>query len=149
MDRRRAGDRHGRNSPESATLFAIIALTGLAMGFRNATIAMMKVADLTTTVLTLTLTGLAADSTAAGGGKPELDPPDRGGGTRSLSGRAWRGAAVACRACRAARAGRALVLGGTLACIAHPAANGVVKAEGGVLGRQRRAMRRSGSATRR
>jgi hypothetical protein len=35
-----------------ASLFAIIALTGLAMGFRNATIRQLKVPDLTTTVLT-------------------------------------------------------------------------------------------------
>lgn len=37
------------------------------MGYRNATIRQLKVADLTTTVLTLTLTGLSADSRAAGG----------------------------------------------------------------------------------
>ena len=51
-------------------LYAIIALTGLAMGFRNATVRQMKVPDMTTTVLTLTLTGLAADSGLAGGGDP-------------------------------------------------------------------------------
>lgn len=56
-------------SPAPA-LYAVIALTGLAMGFRNATIRALKVPDLTTTVLTLTLTGLAADSTLAGGGNP-------------------------------------------------------------------------------
>ena len=48
----------------------IIALTGLAMGFRNATIRQLKVPDLTTTVLTLTITGLAADSGLAGGTNP-------------------------------------------------------------------------------
>ncbi len=51
-------------------MFAIIALTAVAMGFRNATIRQLKVTDLTTTVLTLTLTGLGADSVAAGGGNP-------------------------------------------------------------------------------
>lgn len=51
----------------AAGLFSIIALTGFAMGFRNATIRQLKIPDLTTTVLTLTLTGLAADSTVAGG----------------------------------------------------------------------------------
>jgi uncharacterized membrane protein YoaK (UPF0700 family) len=56
-------------APESR-LFAIIALTGIAMGFRNGTIRQLKVPDLTTTVLTLTLTGLGADSTAAGGANP-------------------------------------------------------------------------------
>ena len=53
-------------SPE-AWLYLIIGLTGIAMGYRNATIRQLKVADLTTTVLTLTLTGLSADSRAAGG----------------------------------------------------------------------------------
>lgn len=48
-------------------LYAIIVLTGFAMGFRNATVRQLKVPDLTTTVLTLTLTGLAADSSLAGG----------------------------------------------------------------------------------
>jgi uncharacterized membrane protein YoaK (UPF0700 family) len=51
-------------------LYAIIALTGIAMGYRNATIRQLKVPDLTTTVLTLTITGLSADSSAAGGGNP-------------------------------------------------------------------------------
>jgi uncharacterized membrane protein YoaK (UPF0700 family) len=37
------------------------------MGVRNATIRRLAVPDLTTTVLTMTLTGLAADSALAGG----------------------------------------------------------------------------------
>lgn len=45
----------------------IIALLAFAMGVRNATVRRLKVADLTTTVLTMTLTGLAADSQLAGG----------------------------------------------------------------------------------
>ncbi len=53
-------------SPE-ARLYQIIGLTGVAMGYRNATIRQLKVVDLTTTVLTLTLTGLSADSRVAGG----------------------------------------------------------------------------------
>jgi uncharacterized membrane protein YoaK (UPF0700 family) len=56
-------------TPETL-LYAIIALTGIAMGYRNATIRQLKVPDLTTTVLTLTITGLSADSSAAGGGNP-------------------------------------------------------------------------------
>lgn len=55
--------------PESR-LYAIVALTAVAMGFRNATVRHLKVVDMTTTVLTLTLTGLAADSTLAGGTNP-------------------------------------------------------------------------------
>jgi uncharacterized membrane protein YoaK (UPF0700 family) len=45
----------------------IIGLLAFAMGTRNATVRRLKVADLSTTVLTLTLTGLAADSQLAGG----------------------------------------------------------------------------------
>jgi uncharacterized membrane protein YoaK (UPF0700 family) len=45
----------------------IIALLAFAMGIRNATVRRLKIADLTTTVLTMTLTGLAADSPLAGG----------------------------------------------------------------------------------
>lgn len=52
------------------SVYIIIMLTGLAMGFRNATIRQLKVPDLTTTVLTLTITGLAADSSIAGGANP-------------------------------------------------------------------------------
>ncbi|MFC9929931.1 YoaK family protein [Streptomyces sp. NPDC127190] len=44
------------------TTYALIALTALAMGLRNATVRKLGVADLTTTVLTMTLTGLAAES---------------------------------------------------------------------------------------
>lgn len=41
---------------------AVIALLALAMGVRNATVRRLAVPDLTTTVLTMTLTGLAADA---------------------------------------------------------------------------------------
>lgn len=40
------------------------------MGVRNATVRKIGVPDLTTTVLTLTITGLAADSALAGGTNP-------------------------------------------------------------------------------
>ena len=51
--------------------YALIALLALAMGVQNATVARrMGVADLTTSVLTLTLTGLAADSRLGGGEGP-------------------------------------------------------------------------------
>jgi uncharacterized membrane protein YoaK (UPF0700 family) len=52
---------------EPAPLYGVIVLTGLAMGVRNATVRKLGVPDLTTTVLTLTLAGLAADSVLAGG----------------------------------------------------------------------------------
>ena len=51
----------------SFKLYSVIVLTALAMGIRNATVRKMAIPDLTTTVLTLTVTGLAADSGFAGG----------------------------------------------------------------------------------
>jgi uncharacterized membrane protein YoaK (UPF0700 family) len=53
-----------------ATVYVVIVLTGIAMGFRNATIRQLKIPDVTTTVLTLTITGLAADSSLVGGTNP-------------------------------------------------------------------------------
>jgi uncharacterized membrane protein YoaK (UPF0700 family) len=52
--------------------YAVIALSAAAMGSRNATARQLKVADLTTTVLTLTITGLASDSSLGGGSNPNL-----------------------------------------------------------------------------
>jgi uncharacterized membrane protein YoaK (UPF0700 family) len=51
-------------------VWTIVALTAAAMGIRNATVRRLGLADLTTTVLTLTLTGFAADSSLAGGTNP-------------------------------------------------------------------------------
>jgi len=48
----------------------LIASLALAMGLQNATARRLAVPDLTTTVLTLTLTGLAADSRLARGSSP-------------------------------------------------------------------------------
>lgn len=45
----------------------LIALVAIAMGARNATVRQLNVPDLTTTVVTRTITGLAADSRLAGG----------------------------------------------------------------------------------
>jgi uncharacterized membrane protein YoaK (UPF0700 family) len=47
--------------------YALLVSMGLAMGLQNATARRLAVPDLTTTVLTLTLTGIAADSRLAGG----------------------------------------------------------------------------------
>jgi uncharacterized membrane protein YoaK (UPF0700 family) len=58
------------NPDGQAVRYSLIALLALAMGLQNATARRLAVADLTTTVLTLTLTGLAADSTLAGGKNP-------------------------------------------------------------------------------
>jgi uncharacterized membrane protein YoaK (UPF0700 family) len=51
----------------AAIRYALIALLGLAMGTQNAAARALAVPDLTTTVLTLTITGTSADSKAAGG----------------------------------------------------------------------------------
>jgi uncharacterized membrane protein YoaK (UPF0700 family) len=52
--------------------YGLIALLAFAMGLQNAAARFLAVPDLTTTVLTLTLTGLAADSTLAGGNNPRV-----------------------------------------------------------------------------
>jgi uncharacterized membrane protein YoaK (UPF0700 family) len=59
-----------RSSAPAHKLYTVIVLTALSMGLRNATVRQLHVADVTTTVLTLTLTGLAADSPVAGGSNP-------------------------------------------------------------------------------
>src|SRR6266853_3327600 len=51
---------------------ALIALTALAMGIRNAAVRKLAIPDLTTTVLTLTITGSGADSSIATGSNPRL-----------------------------------------------------------------------------
>ena len=51
----------------SGRAYLLIVLTAITMGMRNATVRRLGVADLTTTVLTMTLTGLGADSRVAGG----------------------------------------------------------------------------------
>jgi len=53
--------------PNAVSGDLVIALLAFAMGARNATVRRLGVPDLTTTVLTMTLTGLAADSPPAGG----------------------------------------------------------------------------------
>jgi len=52
--------------------FALIALTALAMGIRNAAVRKLAIPDLTTTVLTLTITGIGADSSLANDNNPRL-----------------------------------------------------------------------------
>jgi len=60
-------------TPGAASGDTVIALLALAMGIRNATVRKLAVPDLTTTVVTLTLTGLAAESPLVGGsGKGSL-----------------------------------------------------------------------------
>jgi len=58
------------SSGSQVQLYSIIVLTASAMGIRNATVRKVAIPDLTTTVLTLTITGLAADSKFALGTSP-------------------------------------------------------------------------------
>ena len=52
--------------------YTVISVLAFAMGVRNSTIRRLAVPDITTTVLTMTLTGLAADSSLAGGSNPKV-----------------------------------------------------------------------------
>ena len=68
----------GAEVSNGTVLYVVIALSGIAMGLRTATVRKLGVRDLPTTVLTLTLTGLGADSTLAGGSNPNWRRrPDR------------------------------------------------------------------------
>ena len=51
-------------------LYLVIVFTATAMGLRNAVVRKLAIPDLTTTVLTLTVTGLASDSVLGGGAAP-------------------------------------------------------------------------------
>jgi uncharacterized membrane protein YoaK (UPF0700 family) len=53
-----------------ARRYVVIGLLAAGLGLQNATVRRLAVVDVTTTVLTLTLTGLAADSWLAGGHSP-------------------------------------------------------------------------------
>jgi uncharacterized membrane protein YoaK (UPF0700 family) len=61
------------NDPDGTAIsYALIVLLALTMGLQNATARRIGVPDLTTTVLTLTITGLAADSSFSGANNPQL-----------------------------------------------------------------------------
>src|ERR1700761_1898134 len=57
----------GGGHPAPGYRYALIVALGLSMGVQNASARTLAVPDLTTTVLTLTITGIAADSRLAGG----------------------------------------------------------------------------------
>jgi uncharacterized membrane protein YoaK (UPF0700 family) len=59
---------------DNTVRYALIVLLASTMGFQNATARRLGVPNLTTTVLTLTLTGLAADSNGAGRINPNSAP---------------------------------------------------------------------------
>jgi uncharacterized membrane protein YoaK (UPF0700 family) len=56
-----------RNPPGAGFRYGLIVALGVAMGLQNATARKLAVADLTTTVLTTTIAGTAADSAIVGG----------------------------------------------------------------------------------
>jgi uncharacterized membrane protein YoaK (UPF0700 family) len=62
----------GALGPNGQARFGLIALLGVGMGIQTATARKLAIPDLTTTVLTQTLTGLAADSSIAGGDNPRM-----------------------------------------------------------------------------
>lgn len=105
------------------SVYIIIALTALAMGFRNATIRQLKVPDLTTTVLTLTIAGLAADSSLAGGTNPNW--PRRIGSVAAICLGAAMGAYLVPHGGLVAPLFLAggLIFAGTAICTLHPAAS--------------------------
>jgi uncharacterized membrane protein YoaK (UPF0700 family) len=72
--------------------FATIAVLAAALGIQNATVRHLGAPDLTTTVLTLTLTGLSADSALAGG--PGAKPHRRLGSVTAMLAGAAAGAGI-------------------------------------------------------
>ena len=72
--------------------FATIAVLAVALGLQNSTVRHLGAADLTTTVLTLTLTGLAADGALVGG--PGARPHRRLGSVAAMLAGAAAGAGI-------------------------------------------------------
>ncbi|HEX3592062.1 MAG TPA: YoaK family protein [Pseudonocardiaceae bacterium] len=71
---------------------ATIAILAAALGLQNSTVRHLGAADLTTTVLTLTITGLAADSRLVGG--PSAKPHRRLGSVAAMLAGAAAGAGI-------------------------------------------------------
>jgi uncharacterized membrane protein YoaK (UPF0700 family) len=65
-----AGSAGAKTEISPSLTYGLIVLLALAMGVRNAVVRKLAVPDFTTTVLTLTVTGLASDSSLAGGANP-------------------------------------------------------------------------------
>jgi uncharacterized membrane protein YoaK (UPF0700 family) len=72
--------------------FVTVAVLAIGMGVQNSTVRHLGAADLTTTVLTLTLTGLAADHSLVGG--PGAKPHRRLGSIAAMLGGAAAGAGI-------------------------------------------------------
>jgi uncharacterized membrane protein YoaK (UPF0700 family) len=74
-----------------ARRYVVIGLLAAGLGLQNATVRRLAVPDVTTTVLTLTLTGLAADSWLAGGRSPRAGRRVAAVGLAALGLAAWVG----------------------------------------------------------
>lgn len=109
-----------RPQPLAESIYAVIALTAGAMGFRNAVVRQLKVPDLSTTVLTLTITGLASDSRLAAG--DGANQTTRLAGVLMIFGGAAAGAALAmtCGLGTTLLISGGIVLTGTLVFARHP-----------------------------
>jgi uncharacterized membrane protein YoaK (UPF0700 family) len=106
------------HTDDTRTHYVVIALLAFAMGLQNATARRLAVPDLTTTVLTLTLTGLAADSRWAGGSSPR--PLTRIAAVATMFAGAVLGAALVLRFSTAAVIGLAfLIVSGVAATALH------------------------------
>ena len=66
-------------------LAAVIVLPAFAMGVRNATVRALAIPDMTTTVLTMTITGLAADAAASAAGAANPRWPRRVGSVATMT----------------------------------------------------------------
>ncbi|MEU7167974.1 YoaK family protein [Streptomyces morookaense] len=85
----------GAAAAAGASRYAGIGVLAVAMGVRNATVRRMAVPDMTTTVLTMALTGLASESRLAGGRGPRS--LRRGGAALAMAAGACAGAALVLR----------------------------------------------------
>jgi uncharacterized membrane protein YoaK (UPF0700 family) len=94
--------------------YATIVILAVALGLQNSTVRHFAVPDLTTTVLSLTLTGLAADSTLVGGAGSR--PHRRLGSVAAMLGGAA-GGALLLQASPSAAIGLAAALAGAVAVV--------------------------------
>ena len=100
----------------STARYAVTVLLAVAMGAQNATVRRLAVADLTTTVLTLTLTGLAADP--LGWARPGAHTRRRLAAVAAMLGGAVGGALLVLQVAPAAALGVAVALLATVCMMA-------------------------------
>jgi len=105
--------------------YPLIVLLGLGMGLQNAAARALAVPDLTTTVLTLTITGIASDSRLAGG------PGSRFGRRAVSAGAMFLGALVGALAALHGHPAQPLLFAGLLLAIASVAAFTLTRSNAG------------------